>query len=157
MIEFITQIAIFVVSGISLIAFFSALDAFFHERLDLTREAVITQPGRAFLIGLVNALFFGSILLGFVVLSQWISNLFLLPALVILAPLAAAILIGIGGMIAVAGERLFPGQPRRMKIVLAAAVLYVACLAPFVGWFGLTLYLALTGLGGFIVTLLRAR
>ncbi len=155
MTDLFVRAATLVLLGISLIAFMITLDVFFAGKLDRTRQAIAAQPGRSFLIGLVNALFFGSISIGFLYLAGELSNIFVLPAIVILTPLAIAVVLGTGGMVALTGERLFPDHPRPKQIAFSAAMLYIACLAPIIGWFALTGYLAITGLGGFILSFLK--
>lgn len=155
MIDFFVRVAQLVLIGLSLIAFFIAMDVFFEKRLDRTRQVIAAQPGRSFLIGLVNILFFGSIALGFLILGSGVNQIFSIPAMIVLIPLCIVTVLGVGGLVGLAGERLFPGSSRNQRTILATALIYIACLAPIVGWFALTSYLAVTGVGGFLLSFLK--
>ena len=141
-----------VFSAVCLIALFVALETLFPRLVERTRHTADASPGRSFVVGLVNLLFFGSVATGFAALNEGLgANVFLLPALVILALLAAALTLGLSGMAALAGGRLLPeGHPWR-RVMWGGIVLTLGSLTPFIGWFGLFPYLGITGLGAFIL------
>ncbi len=141
-----------IISYFCLVALFSALRVLFPRVVERTRSAAELLPGRSFVIGLVNILFFGAIASGFTALSNGLgTGIFILPALVILSGLVIGIGLGLTGMAAITGERLFPDEARRKQIAWGAAVLLLASLTPVVGWFGFLPYLCSIGLGGFVL------
>ena len=151
------QVAVLLLSGVSLTALMIVLEAFFPRWIGRTRLAIEKQPGASFLLGLVNLIFFGAITLVFFLLARSASPIFLGPALLIDAPLVAATLIGTAGVIAVAGPRLFPGFSGRRRSVYTLWLLMIACLTPLAGWFLLTSFIAMLGFGGFLLGFLRYR
>jgi hypothetical protein len=52
------------------------------------------------------------------------------------------------------GERIFPQLDPVRQMVFGSLILILACLTPFLGWFGMLPYLGLTGVGSFISTLI---
>jgi hypothetical protein len=141
--------------GISLIALFMVFGAFFPAWVDNTRRTAEEMPGKAFLLGLVNLLFFGSLALGFWALADNASRFFVLPAFMLSVPLSVALAFGLGGVIRMLGARLFGGQSPLARDALATGALFVACLVPVAGWFGLTGYAAMLGLGSFLLGFFR--
>ncbi|MGH2522217.1 MAG: hypothetical protein ACRDH2_06910 [Anaerolineales bacterium] len=140
--------------SLSLAAFFVVLAALFPKRTAQTRAASDAVPGRAFLVGLVNFLFFGALAAGSFALAQAAEfGLLALPGLIVLAALTVGMSVGLAGVAQLVGARLAPLRPEPVRTVLGALALGWACALPFVGWFVLLPYVALLGLGGFIVGL----
>jgi hypothetical protein len=151
------QITLISLSGISLIALILVLDAFFPRWIRRTQVAIEKQPGASFLLGLVNMLFFGSMTVFFSLVANYASPIFLGPALLINIPLTAATVIGVVGLVRFAGERLFPEQQDRKRMIYTVSLLFVASLTPVIGWFLLTSYIVVMGFGGFLLGFLRYR
>lgn len=113
-----------------------------------------TMPGRSFIIGLVNALFF---LVIAAVLAQGGDGGGLLALLLVLALLALAA-VGLAGLVMVLHQRIYPRAENAagMQLLVKTAVLLVAAaLLPILGWFVLAPILLLVGLGAVIMTLVR--
>jgi hypothetical protein len=141
-----------VLSSICLVAFFSSLGAIFPRVVERTQAAVDLLPGRSFVIGLVNLLFFGAISSGFTALGNRSgAGIFLLPALGILAALVTGLGLGLTGMAGMVGERVLPDRGRPRQIAWGSIILILASLTPLVGWFGFFPYISSVGLGGFIL------
>ncbi len=147
-----------IVSGgaLTLTALFAVTNALFPQRCAQTRLAAESMPGRAFLIGLVNALFLAALVLGFIALSEatgW--DIFVIPAVAILAVLTVGVAFGLTGVTQLIGDRLFPERGALQRAAWGTLSLYFASLTPFVGWFGVLGYTALLGLGAFILSFFR--
>lgn len=141
-----------IVLGLCLVALFAVLEVLFPRRVERTRQAADAMPGRAFLIGLVNFIFLAALVMGFSALGQNLGvPLFFLPALIFLVLLSIGLVFGLAGVVELAGERLFPEREALQRTVWGTSALYLACLTPFVGWFGLLIYVGLLGLGAFVV------
>jgi hypothetical protein len=77
---------------------------------------------------------------------------------VVLGILAAVVVsLGMTAMVQLTGERLFPQMRPVSRTAAGSAVLFVACLTPYVGWFGLFPYVTLRGLGAFLLGWWTAR
>jgi len=139
-------------SSLCLAALFVVLSVFFPRRVEITQQIAESMPARSFLLGLVNFLFFGALVVVFIALNENLgTELFQYPALVIMVALSAAQTFGLAGVVQLVGARLTPeGSPLR-RTIWGAAALILACLTPFVGWFGMLPYAGLLGLGAFII------
>jgi hypothetical protein len=146
----ITVIAL--VSGFGLVSFFSVLEALFPSRLASIRQHIDGRPGRSFLLGLINFLFFGAITLGFLALSENLWRFFFIPAILLIAALGISLTLGLSAVAGLVGERLFPSQTRFQQSLRGSALWYLGCLVPYLGWLGLLLYTALLGFGGFLLS-----
>ncbi len=147
-----------VLSSVGLLALFASLLALFPKIVRRSKEAAERTPGRAFMLGLVNFLFLAAIGLGFGALSNGLdTEFFLFPALLIAAALTIGITLGLAGMAYLVGERLYPDHDQRKQILWGSFWVILASLTPFLGWFLLFPYLAITGLGAFILRWFQAR
>ncbi|MCP5099741.1 MAG: hypothetical protein GY943_29660 [Chloroflexi bacterium] len=149
--EIIGIILITIISGGTLATLLSILIFLLPKRVSRTEQMIITRPGRAFLIGVVNFLFFGLI-------AAWLSGLGDIGGLLgglILVLLLAFSAIGLSSVVQLLCTRIYPNaDENRLKVTMKTAVLLIiATLTPIVGWFGLAPSLLLIGLGGAILTL----
>lgn len=134
-------------------AFFIVLGALFPVRIGRTRAAAAAAPGRAFVIGLVNLVFFAAVAAALVALAQWTHiQLLTLPALAVAAVLIIAGVFGLAGVVEVVGERLLPQAAGARRSGLGGLVLAWACALPYVGWFGLLPYVLSLGVGALILS-----
>jgi len=141
-----------VIGGVCLVALFSVVEALFPRSVDRTRRVADEAPRRALLVGLANFVFLGAVALGIGALGNRSSLAFLeLTTLLVFVLLMIGITFGLAGMVQVVGSRLFPERSKLQQTGWGAGVLVLACLVPYLGWFGLLPYLALTGLGAFIL------
>jgi hypothetical protein len=143
-------------SALCLVALFLVLETLFPRLVARTHDAAEAMPGRAFLLGLVNFLFLFALL---AVLSALGENLRIgalqLLALLVLALLLILLTFGLAGVAQLLGARLAPERGPLARTLWGAAALTLACLTPFLGWFGLLPYTALLGLGAFILSWFR--
>lgn len=119
------------------------------------RDHATQHSRRAFLIGLVNFLFFGLITLALLA-----ARVGLLKAVgVILATIVLTFLMfGAATMARLVGERLRPNDPSVTRQVIAGIVtIELAEMFPLVGWLVVPLLAVSTGLGAVILTLFKWR
>ncbi len=137
----------------TLIAFFLLMDVFFSRKIQQIQHVAEQITGRSFLLGLVNFLFFGAICLALISLSDRTGLGFIaIPALLIAFVLVLGLLLGLSAITQLVGERVFPEFETLKQKTWGAGLLILACLAPFVGWFGFLPFVALLGLGALIGT-----
>ena len=153
----IVNFLIAVFSGLTLIALVAVLDALFPGRLGTVHAMATQRPGQSFLIGLINFLFFASIAIGFTVLGDRAGGIFFIPAILVWAPIVIAVPFGVTGVVRIVGARLDPEREGLRRTVYATGTLYLACLTPIVGWFGLSAYTGILGLGAVILSFFRKR
>lgn len=152
MIEIIALIFLIPAATITLIALLVTISYLWPQRTAQASQILDNSPGRSFIIGFVNLLFFG-ILAAF--LSQQGDFAGLLALLILLVLLGIAVL-GMGGFLLLLAARIFPQIPDDLKARLKTAVLLIlALLAPILGWFIFTPLLLILGLGAGIMALFR--
>lgn len=139
--------------------YFLVLGAFFPRRIVKTASAIQQMPRRAFGIGFVNVLFFGTIVLvmfgiadSFQESGNNILNVILLiPTLLLTGVLLSVFFLGLTALASLLGDRLFPEFPQWRKIFWGTVVLGVSSSIPAVGWMLLFPIVALTGFGAVIL------
>ncbi len=147
-----------ILSVAALVAFMIVLGVLFPRRIAAARDAAAAAPGRAFLLGAVNLVFFGAVGMGFWALAEAVGfDLLALLGLVVIFALAVGLLLGLSGVSRLVGERLAPAAGSTRQHLWGALALILGSLMPFVGWFFLFPYAALLGLGGVILGLFRGR
>lgn len=145
--------ALLVVGALVVAAFFVVLAALFPDRLARTRAIAARAPGRAVVIGLINAFFLGVLAVALLAVTSWTGlQIIGLPALFLLGVLGLGLTFGLGGVVLLLGERLLPERGPVARTAAAAVALGLACALPYLGWFGLLPYAALLGLGAFLLT-----
>jgi hypothetical protein len=110
------MVFLFIVTAASVVAFFVALEAFFRPRLLRTRSVAEMMPGRSLLVGAVNFVFFGGAALALLGLADQVANdplkaALTIPGLIIVVVLAAALSLGLGGVVLLVSERLAARAP----------------------------------------------
>jgi hypothetical protein len=154
----IGMLVLLIVVCTSLVALFAVMGVLFPRTLERTRAAVEELPARSFLSGLVNVLFVLAIVFGLGALRNRLGPSYLdLLALLVLAILVVGVTFGLAAVVQAVGGRLLPGRSELAQRTWGAVALVLACLTPYVGWFGLLPYLALTGLGACILGWLGGR
>lgn len=140
--------------SVCVVAMFVVLSFLFAKVVGETRRMAQQSPGRALLIGLVNFLFFGSIAMaiGSYAESVGVRALGLLSVVLVVA-LTVGVIFGLAGMVELLSLQLFPETHGWRRTAGGATALTLACITPFVGWFGLLPYVGLRGLGAFILSL----
>ncbi|MFQ5400954.1 MAG: hypothetical protein ACE5E7_15325 [Anaerolineae bacterium] len=156
MVELIGIIILALASFVALVALLTLLVFLIPRQVEYARQTLATHPGRSFVVGLVNFLFFGVLAMLF---SQN-GELLQLIAVVILLALLGLALIGLSGLAALLRPRLYPPHEESSLSLLAAtgrtcAILVASLLAPATGWFILAPIALLTSLGAGIATLVK--
>ncbi|MAT97080.1 MAG: hypothetical protein CL608_08060 [Anaerolineaceae bacterium] len=153
MAEGLQLIIIILFSGGTLAALLVLLPALLPGRVARAQQIVQKSPGRAFVIGLVNFLFFGVLI---AIFAQG-ADLGGLIAGTILLALMMVTAVGLAGINQIVQGRLYPNDGG-VKVGLKTAVLLIAAgLVPLLGWFVLTPVLLLISLGAAIIALVRRK
>lgn len=146
-----------VLIGFSIAAFFIVLEALFGDLVEGITRSVEGKPGKAFWVGLVNTVFLIAIALGMIRLAEIsvFGIVLAVPGFVVGIFIAAGMVFGLTGMVRLITGRVFPGNEGWQSSASGAGVLILACLVPYIGWFGLFPYLCLRGFGAFILHLME--
>jgi len=145
---------------VSLAAYFVTLGALFPSRVGKVQQVISRMPGRSLGVGLVNFLFFGVILLVLATITDGNANrvnsvvrtILLIPTIGLTVLLTAVLSFGLTGMVGVLGEKIFPTLENLKRTISGSILLSFDCALPFVGWFLLFPYVALTGFGAVILS-----
>ncbi len=152
--EIIGLVLLFTASTGGTIALLTLLPFLLPGKTERSRQVIGATPGRAFIIGLVNFLFFGVIA---AILAQGgeVAGLLAIFILLVLAALAA---VGLGGLVILLRGRIYPETSAGLRhMVWTAALLTLGTLLPFVGWFIFAPILLLISLGAAIMVLVQRR
>ena len=154
--ELIGAVVLTLTSFVTFSALLTTLAFLIPERAEAVRLTLAARPGRSFIIGLVNLLFFGVLAALF---SQGGEVGGLLGLIILLALLGLAV-IGLTGLLLLLRQRFYPPHEESDHSLLgvtirASAILVAALLSPILGWFILAPILLIAGLGAGIITLAR--
>jgi hypothetical protein len=141
-------VLLLIASGFSTAMFFVGMQVYFGSFLEGVERAAGEHPGRSFLTGLINTIFLialgmlfvswgqsaGAPLLGGVGVIFWIIFL-------------VGIVFGLSGMVLLARTRIYGEAPGWRPVANTGGILFLACLTPYIGWFGFLPFLILRGLG----------
>ncbi len=140
-----------------IIAFFHVIPALFPQRVAKTQLVANKMPIRSYLIGLVNALFFGGVTFAiFLVITrtgtQGLAALLFIPFFLFLLPLLVGVSFGWSAVVQLLSERLAFNLNPFWRVSASALLLILGCSMPLVGWFVLTPYSGGLGLGAFVIS-----
>lgn len=148
-----------VLIGFCLAAFFITLEALFGELVEGITRSAEEKPGKAFWVGLVNMAFLAAIAIGLVSLAETEYSVFgvvlAVPGFAVVVFVAVGIVFGLAGMVRLIAGLVFPTKEGWKLQASGAGVVILACLVPYIGWFGLFPYLGLRGFGAFILHLME--
>jgi hypothetical protein len=159
--EIIALILIVPLTFITLIALFAAVTLLIPVPIAKTRIILEEHLFRPLLVGLINFIFFTAL----AVLFGWLAErtipglngvFILLVALIILALLIFS-LIGLLAFAQMLGDRIGIGKTPFTSHLLGSALLLLASLAPYIGWFLFTPIILWTSLGAGIITFVQRR
>ena len=137
----------------TLAALLVLLPALLPARVARAQQVVQNSPGRSFVVGLVNFLFFGLVA---TIFAQGGDIGGLLGAIILLVLLAITA-VGLSALNQIVQARLYPNGDG-VKVGLKTAVILIAGgLVPLLGWFVVTPILLLIGLGAGIIALVRRK
>lgn len=156
MTDLISAVILALLGFVTFVALLTTLTYLIPQRAERARQILQEKPGRAFIIGLVNLLFFGVLA---AVFSQG-GDVGGLLGLIILLTLLGLATIGLVGLLLLLRHRFYPPHEETNHSLLAvtvrsSAILMAGLLAPVVGWFILTPMLLILGLGAGIMALAR--
>lgn len=152
------RIAVVVVAATASTAALLTTVVYFLPRPTVRAQGALEEtPGRCFLIGLVNLLFFGLLA---AVLGQGGDLLRLISFMILLALLTVGG-VGLSGLLILLRQRIYGLEETETallgKNLRTAVLLSIACLAPVAGWFVLAPILVIMGVGSGILALVRRR
>jgi len=144
--------------GATLVALFAVLGVLFRSWVERTHEVAETQARRSLLIGLVNVVSLTALTLALARIGEN-ADLGILSVvnILLLAAAAIAIIFGLAGMVRLVGAHLIPAASQTRQAVWGGVALVLACLTPYVGWFLLFPYVAMRGLGAFVLAAVNRR
>lgn len=148
-------------SGVSLLAFFSAVVLLLPGPIARTQETLESVGGKSLLLGLVNFIFLG-LLIGVCAwaaerVGGFLAGFFILVSGLIMLVLTALSLIGLIALADLLGKRIGSETTQFRNILRGGGVLILSGLAPYIGWFVFTPLVIWTGLGAAIQTFLPRR
>lgn len=150
---------VLVVSGIlSLSAYLLTVETLSGDWVARIQQVITTRPGRAFVVGLVNFLFFGLLALVFFSIQESTGgDIFALPGLLIVAILVTALSFGLSAFARLLGERLAAQHGPILRGLIGGGILSLGSALPIAGWFLMLPYVIFTGIGGFVLVVLARR
>ena len=160
--EILGLILLVVFSTITLLATLEVITLLFPAPIKRIRNTQNASLGRSFLLGLVNLVFFATIVLLLIWLTEQqigpvLSGLAVVVALLILIGLLTLLLTGLSALAGLIGKRMddsssiIPAQRR------GGLLLVLVGLAPFIGWFFFTPLIFSLCIGASLQTLLQRK
>lgn len=150
--ELLRILIILIVVGLTLPPLFTILTYLTPNRVQRIQGIIEQRPRRAFVVGLINALFFGLIMAIFA--NEGEGGGFI--ALMVLLFLLALAFLGFTAFMLTLRQRMF-GTDALTDTVKTAVLFTAALSAPFVGWFVLAPILAIFSIGATIMSLFGRR
>lgn len=148
-------------SSAGLISMLAAVNLLLPAPVQRAREALETSFGRAFLLGLVNGLFIlvaGGLLLRLGEGMGGIIGAILILLLLCLAlGLVVFLAIGLTAFTKLVGERMGAGRSVFGNHLRGSALIVLAGLTPYLGWFVFTPFVLFAGLGAAIQAAIRRK
>lgn len=156
MTEIIRVILLVILLAVAFACYFLVVSAFFNKRVSKTLNVAKQLPARSLGIGFVNFLFFGTITVVLFAIAQGAGNevislIVLIPSLLLSAVLVILLSLGLSAIVSILGERIFPDLSTWQKSFWGTVIFTFASAIPFVGWFLLFPFVALTGFGAVIL------
>jgi hypothetical protein len=143
--------------GISLVAFFTVVNALFSSLVTRIEEKSDESPGRSFFLGLLNTTFIAVLSLALWSIAENSGiGILAVPSLILLALFAIGVIFGGTALVRTIGKRLYPDREERTQMLWGSLISVLACTVPYIGWFLLLPYLLLRGFGAFLMTLTAA-
>ena len=142
--------------AVTFACYFLVVSAFFNKRVLKTLNVAKQLPARSFGIGFVNFLFFGTITVVLFGIADSVGNgaikfIVTIPSLLLATILVILRSLGLSSMVSILGERIFPDLSAWKQSFWGTVILTFASAIPFLGWFLLFPFVALTGFGAVIL------
>jgi hypothetical protein len=159
MAEGLGALLLVVLVGVTLIALFATLSLLLPGAAGRSRAVLELSPWRAFWLGLVNLVFFLAIAAALAGLADLtipiIGSALGLLALLILVGLVIVAALGLTGLVMLLNERIGAAPSPLAGMIRAGALLVLAALTPFVGWWVFAPLALIVGLGAGILSIVR--
>jgi hypothetical protein len=146
--------------GAGLISIFTILRLLLPLPVERTRLALESSLGRSLLLGLVNFLFAGVL----VALLMWptkiggaVAGIFIFLAGLVALAVIVLVLLGLVAATSLLGSRMGEAKSPLAVQLRGGALLVLACLTPYLGWFIFTPLVVWTALGAGIQSMLRRK
>jgi hypothetical protein len=155
----LSLLILLIFGSVCAVAFFVVFASLFRDLVEEARQIAHDSSGRTFLVGLINFLFVGAISIGIDSLRTSLGLEYLgYVTMLFMILLAIGTIYGLSAMVELISVRLFPEVTGWRRSASGAAILTLACITTYVGWYGLLPYIGLRGMGAFILSLVaRAR
>ncbi len=159
--ELIRNLAFIAVCFVCIVATLTVMHALFPARVQRIRQVAEGAPHRAFVIGLINILFFVALALSAFSIGDRFQGaapggLLGLVGLALSMVVLVGLTVGLSALSRLIGERVSPDANPARQSVNGAVALTLACLTPFAGWFVMLPIAAAIGVGAYVMTLLKA-
>jgi Na+/proline symporter len=160
--EILAVILLVPLGAVTIVALLAAVNVLFPEAIEKTRANLDDSPGRSLLLGLVNFIFFGLLGLVFFWLSEqtgggFIGGIFILFTGITLIGMTIFSLLGLSASARLLGERIGNAKTPFAADLRGGALLLLASLAPYVGWFLFLPLILWAGFGAAISALMRRK
>lgn len=166
--EMLGMVVLIVFGGVAVIALLAAIHLLLPGAVEKVQGKLDGSLGRAFLVGLVNVVFFGAA----AVLLTWLATLIRdywsgfaallagvlgLVVVVMAAGLAALALNGLSALAALLGERMGEAKTPFRGDLRGGLLLALACLTPYLGWFAFAPFALCLAVGGSVLALFQRK
>jgi hypothetical protein len=154
---------IIIFGGVGLISIFTVIGLLLPNLVDQTRTVLETSPGRSLLLGAINFLCVGILDALFIWLAQLVNNVKVIGGILVIIggiitiTLALLVFLGLASLANLLGHHV--GEPNNdfNAFTRGGALLFLAGLTPFIGWFAFTPLVIWAALGAAIQTLFRRK
>jgi hypothetical protein len=151
-------------AGLTIIALLGTVDLFLPKPVKRARQKLEASPGRSFLVGIINVVFWCVVL---VLWFEWTRYnggpdimAYLIGSALVVLLLIGIIIPGVPGLVALAGltgARWNASASPLGQDLRGGLLLVLACLTPYIGWFIFTPALLSTAVGAGLLTFFQRK
>ncbi|MGD2058266.1 MAG: hypothetical protein PVI04_05995 [Anaerolineales bacterium] len=153
----LTVLLLSIIVFFCVLALFIVMQALFRAWVEAVKQNARETAGRSLAIGFVNALMLTALSIGLWTLGDNTGfPVFSLLGLILMVALIIATVFGLTAMAVLISERVLPESQGWRQLAGGGGLLVLACLTPYLGWFGLLPYVMFRGLGAFIMKVVQA-
>ncbi|KAF0107426.1 MAG: hypothetical protein FD146_1904 [Anaerolineaceae bacterium] len=147
--------------GVAFIALLAAVHLLLPGAVDKARQKLEVALGKSFLLGLVDLLFFGALVVVLFWLGQMIggvvAGIFAFLGLLLLLALGVFALNGLAALASLLGERIGEAKSPFRRDLRGGLLLSLAGLTPYIGWYLFTPVVLCMALGASILALFQRK
>jgi hypothetical protein len=151
-------------AGLTIIALLGTVDLFLPKPVTRARQKLEASPGRSFLVGIINVVFWCVVLVLWFEWTQYNGGpdimAYLIGSALVVLLLIGIIIPGVPGLVALAGltgARWNASASPLGQDLRGGLLLVLACLTPYVGWFIFTPALLSTAIGAGLLTFFQLK